>query len=90
MSIRDRIAEFDEELILLEPSTFDSAIVGVAERAGGLCAVCYDREKCIGVLMADNGWDREDAEEFFEFNTVGAYVGEKTPIFVFSMADISS
>jgi hypothetical protein len=26
--------------------------------------------------------DREDAEEFFEFNTIGAWMGDLTPVFV--------
>lgn len=82
MTIREQVAEIDPELILLEPETFDAAILGVVEQAGGMHAVCYSREKCIQVLMKDNDWDRDDAEEFFEFNTAGAFVGEKTPMFL--------
>ena len=75
-----------EELILqanpdaLFADGFDDAILGLAERAGEFL-VAYDVEKCIEVLM-EQGMDREEAEEYFEFNVVGAYVGENTPIFV--------
>jgi hypothetical protein len=31
--------------------------------------------------MAD-GMDDEEAEEFFAFNIIGAFVGEKTPLFI--------
>lgn len=77
---RQRIAEIDEELLLLEPDMFDEAILGIAERAGGLVAVAYDRTRCIDILA--RSMPREEAEEFFEFNTLGAWVGEATPVFI--------
>lgn len=72
-----------EATLFLEPrETFDRAIVGLADRAGGMCVVAYDRDACIQALMQDNDWDYETALEYFEFNTLGAWVGEYTPIFV--------
>jgi hypothetical protein len=32
--------------------------------------------------MADNDWTEEEAEEWFEYNVQGAYVGEATPAFM--------
>lgn len=77
---RDRIAEIDEQLLLLDPTEFDEAIIGLAERADGMLAVAYDRTRCIDILARD--MPREDAEEFFEFNTLGAWLGEQTPVFI--------
>jgi hypothetical protein len=77
---RNRIAEIDEELLLLEPEDFDEAIIGIAERADGMLAVAYDRTRCIDILA--RSMSREDAEEFFEFNTAGAWMGARTPVFV--------
>jgi hypothetical protein len=77
---RARIAEIDEELLLLEPDMFDEAIIGLAERADGMMAVAYDRTRCIDILA--RSMSREDAEEFFEFNTAGAWMGEATPVFI--------
>ena len=34
--------------------------------------VVYDYEKCIGILMARDGMTREIAEEYFEYNALGA------------------
>lgn len=79
--MRERIESYLPEAIFLEPAEFDEAIIGIAERAGGLLAVAYDRARCIDVLVA-GGMEREDAEEWFEFNTVAAYVGEQTPVFI--------
>ena len=81
MSTREKIQSFDGELLLLEPADFDDAIIGVTERADGMQVVAYDRMTCIEILMRD-GMDRDEAEEFFEFNTVGAWMGDATPVFI--------
>ena len=45
--------------------------------------VAYDRTRCIEILAAlSTGMTRDEAEEYFEFNTAGAWVGHMTPIFV--------
>ena len=41
---------------------------------------CYDRAKCIEILM--RGMSEDEAEEYFEFNTAGAYMGKYTPLFL--------
>ena len=67
--------------MLLEPEIFDDAIIGVTERADGGQLVAYDRQRVIDILM-QQGMDRDEAEEYYSFNTVGAWMGEGTPIFV--------
>ena len=80
MITREKIADLHDDVLFLEPATFDDAILGVATRADGMTVVAYDRSRCIDVLARD--MPREEAEEFFEFNTAGAWVGEGTPVFV--------
>jgi hypothetical protein len=80
MSTRYEIMNRLDNALFLEPSAFDEAILGVAERFGMEPVVCYDRTRCIDILARD--MDREDAEEFFEFNTIGAWMGDLTPVFV--------
>jgi hypothetical protein len=60
---------------------FDEAIIGIGWQFTQPMVV-YDREKCIQVLMERDGMSREDADEFFDFNVSGAYVGKDTPVFV--------
>jgi hypothetical protein len=43
---------------------------------------CYDFETCVKILMERDGMSEDDAVEFMEFNVVGAYVGELTPLFL--------
>jgi hypothetical protein len=60
---------------------FDEAIIGIG-RQFNKQLVIYDEDKCIQILMERDGMTDEEAIEFFEFNVVGAYVGEHTPIYV--------
>lgn len=80
MTTRERISGMLEEALFLEPADFDAAILGIAERFGMGPVVCYDRTRCIDILA--QAMPREEAEEFFEFNTIGAWMGDCTPIFV--------
>jgi len=73
-----------EEIIFLEPrSIFDSMILGVSDKG-----LVYDQDALI------EHWKKEfleeaesedeaytQAVEWFEFNVLGAYVGEYTPIY---------
>ncbi len=60
---------------------YDDCIVGVVERIGMPPIVCYDRNAVIEKLMSD-GMDGDEAEEFFQFNQLGAWHGEATPCFI--------
>jgi hypothetical protein len=74
--------DHDIELAFLDPAeVFDPAIIGVIVGFGQEPAVLYDEEKVI-VAMMKGGMSREDAEEFYEFNTIGAYIGPATPRFL--------
>jgi hypothetical protein len=81
MDIRETIVENfnDEELLFADG--FDDCIIGVASRFGQENHVAYDMGKCIEKLMAD-GMTNEEAVEYFEYNIIGSYVGEKTPTFI--------
>ena len=74
------ISEEYPDLMILDG--FDEAIVGVVERIG-LLAVCYDRSKILKVLMRD--MNEEEAIEYFEFNILGAYMGESSPVYLDAM-----
>lgn len=82
--LRDRIEERlkEENPDALFADGFDDCIIGIARRANGTALVAYDRQKCIKVLMDRDGMNRDEAEEFFEFNTMGAWAGDGTPMFV--------
>jgi hypothetical protein len=75
---------------------FEEAFMGVVESFGNEPKACYNYDTCIDILMeqmipsaediSDNDkfyrdWHGE-AEEYFNFNVSGAYVGEHTPAFI--------
>ena len=67
---------------MLKADSFDEAIIGVGRRCGQPNIVVYDAEKCREILRKEMQLDPTDADEYFEFNVVGAWMGEDTPIFV--------
>lgn len=73
----------DAEAILLEPQMyFNQALLGIAYRADGIAVAAYDSAKCILALQEQNGWDYDEAQEWFEFNIEGAYAGPASPMFI--------
>jgi len=56
---------------------FDDAIIGVCNEK-----IVYSRTKCIHILMDRDKMTFDEAEEFFDFNIEGVYMGKKTPIWI--------
>lgn len=80
--LRTRIEEAypDQDSPLLFMDGFDDCIAGVVRRFTSRFVV-YDLAKVINKLMAQ-GMTQEEAIEFWDFNQVGAWVGESTPGFI--------
>ena len=66
---------------------FDDCIIGVIRGIGNEEKVCYSYRKVIAKLIRDDGMEEEDAIEHFHYNMMGAYVGENTPVFLFTEDD---
>jgi hypothetical protein len=58
---------------------FENAFLGIGQQFNTFFSV-YDKKKCIKILTKDMSY--EEATEYFEYNVLGAYVGENTPIFI--------
>lgn len=70
----------------LKADGFDDAIIGIASRCGQNDLIAYDVSKILMVLQERDGMTEDEAQEFFEFNIIGAYMGENTPIFITTQA----
>ena len=70
---------------------FDAAFVGFGWQFNVGPVVVYDQERVMEILVADGYGDSEDPEmdalEHFNFNVIGGYVGERTPIFLTHVGD---
>jgi hypothetical protein len=77
--------EHKENIILADG--LDKAFLGLAYRDGehGKQVAVYGIFSCIHTLQLDNKWSWDEAEEYFNFNTRWAYVGEYTPMFIEEM-----
>ena len=60
---------------------FEDALIGVGFQFNTPIAV-YDRAQCLHILMARDGMTEDEAEEYFSFNVVGAWMGRSTPVFI--------
>ena len=83
MTKLEQIVEWYADEDLLSADGFEDCVIGVAyDKMTSVHRLVYSRAKCISVLVARDGMTFEEAVEYFDFNVEGAYVGEKTPIFV--------
>jgi hypothetical protein len=79
------------------PKEFDEAVIGLANRINLNDVVAYNKDKVIDIIYHQTVLDEEDlklsaeeqdsrryemAVEHFEFNVIGGWVGEQTPIFI--------
>lgn len=78
---KEDLTEVLEDCEALLADGFDQALIGYAEQPGGNLLALYDRNLCIKVLMNRDKMTKEDAVEFFEFNVIGSYVGDRAPMF---------
>ena len=77
------VDDYGEEFLFLSEPEFDVAIIGVAKRIGQENVIAYDYNKVCDVVADMLGDDDPfTVVEYVEFNIIGAYVGERTPIFV--------
>ena len=60
---------------------YDDCFIGKIIRFGQEPILCYSYEKVVKSNMKA-GMTREEAEEFFEYNQIGSWVGEGTPCFL--------
>jgi len=81
LNIRKELAEiWDQDLLFMSEPEYDQAIIGVMERAGGSPVIAYDTQKILDIL--ERSMSVEETQEFFEYNILGAYVGDKTPVYI--------
>ena len=71
----------EQDPALIKYDGFDDCIIGICNRFGQESILAYDYEKIIRKLML-MGMERSEAVDFFEYNQIGMYVGERTPCFI--------
>ena len=77
------IEEINPEALMCDG--FDDAIIGIAERINLNPVVTYDVEKMLSILIDKYDMSYDEAEEYYQFNILGAWLGDNTPIYVRSL-----
>ena len=68
---------------MLQADGFDEAIIGMTyDMVVSEDRLIYSIDKCIEILVNRDDMTPEDALEYLEFNTLGAYVGKDQPVFL--------
>jgi hypothetical protein len=76
---RSEHAVTDDTMIVFHD--LEPCFIGIVEQFGRPPIRCYDLDKVLAQYVQD-GMTHEEAVEFFEFNVIGAWVGEGTPCFL--------
>jgi len=87
-AVRDYLAEINPEALLADG--LEDALVGVCDRFGQPTLAAYEYDKCIEIFAKDMDDDtlgeNDDphtmAVEHFDFNVIGGWLGEHTPVFI--------
>lgn len=82
MRVLDKILEMYPDTPALIADGLNDAIIGYEPNNE---VMVYSIEKCIELLMGILNSDYKDASEYFYYNTMGAYMGEHTPIYVYTI-----
>ena len=69
------------ELGMMQMDGYDDCVAGTVIRFGMSPVLCYDLHKVIA-KMVDDGMTEEEAYEYYNFNMLGAWVGDGTPVFI--------
>lgn len=79
MTVLELVQESNKEAILTDG--FEDALIGIVEQFGHPPVALYDREKCLEILMEQNGISDEEVEDFFEFNIIRVHAGKNIPAY---------
>ena len=76
----EEVEEINPEALLCDG--FDEAIIGMAERINLGPVVAYDVDKMLEIMVERDGMTYEEAMEYFDYNILGAWMGENTPVYI--------
>ena len=74
------LKERGETVLLMDG--FDEALIGFSQRINEPLLAVYSYNVMVDVCVFRDGMSYEEAEEYIEYNCIGAWVGEQTPIIV--------
>jgi hypothetical protein len=80
--LTENLSELNPEALLADG--FEKALLGYTANYHHTHVAVYSARRCIAILVSRDGMTEDEAEEFFSLNTLGAYVGENGPLFIWT------
>lgn len=86
MSDKEKVEEFlnndpERKVILFDNPSFEGALIGITTDD----VAVYSYEKMVESLMKEDNISEEEAVEYIDYNTLGAYVDPKQPIVMYDI-----
>ena len=78
--INDYLENYDQTTMLMDG--FDEALIGFSQRINQPLLAVYSWEKMVDVCVNRDRMSTEEAEEYINYNCIGAWIGDQTPIIV--------
>lgn len=78
--INEVLLQQDENALLMDG--FDEALIGFSQRINEPLLAVYSYSKMIETLVRRDGMTDDEAMEYVDYNCVGSWVGERTPVIV--------
>lgn len=78
--INQYLENIGESALLMDG--FDEAFIGFSQRINEPMLAVYSYLKMVDTLIERDGMDYEEATEYIDYNCLGAWIGEQTPIIV--------
>lgn len=78
--LQEALENRDENVLLMDG--FDEACIGFSQRINEPLLAVYSWELMMKVSIERDGMTYEEADEYINYNCIGAWVGEQTPIIV--------
>jgi len=77
---KDILNEFAEDAVILDG--FDNCIIGITEEFGVGPRILYSKDMILETLTENQNMTYHESLEYYEYNILGLYAGEQTPIFL--------
>jgi hypothetical protein len=78
--IEQHLENIGEEALLMDG--FDEALIGFSKRINEPLLAVYKWQRMVQILKNRDKMSYEEAVEYIEYNCIGAWIGEQTPIIV--------
>ena len=83
--IENLLESVDVEIMLADG--LDDAFLGITDETTPRAV--YSRRRIIEILMNRDKMEYDEATEYYEYNILGSYIGDQTPIYIQDLEELA-